>query len=172
MASTLDAEQVRTILLAACQAIIDAKEELGEADRAIGDGDHGQGMSNGFGAGMTALETAELPSVGAAFKTVGSAVLATAPSVAVALVGCTDAVSPAVSAPPAAQVPPAGSRAPSSPVTPASAAGSRAPPSPVAYTLRAGPRDPAVRAARALRTESRVPASPAVQVFPTASWAD
>ncbi|MBO1030805.1 dihydroxyacetone kinase subunit L [Tessaracoccus sp. SD287] len=77
MASTLDAEQVRTILLAACQAIIDAKEELGEADRAIGDGDHGQGMSNGFGAGMTALETAELPSVGAAFKTVGSAVLAT-----------------------------------------------------------------------------------------------
>lgn len=77
MASTLDAEQVRTILLAACRAIIDAKEELGEADRAIGDGDHGQGMSNGFGAGMTALETAELPSVGAAFKTVGSAVLAT-----------------------------------------------------------------------------------------------
>ena len=77
MATTLDTEQVRTILSTACQAIIDAKEELGEADRAIGDGDHGQGMSVGFGAGMEALKTAELPSVGAAFKTIGSAVLAT-----------------------------------------------------------------------------------------------
>lgn len=77
MASTLNTEQVRTILLAACQAIIDAKEELGDADRAIGDGDHGQGMSVGFGAGMQALRTAELDTVGAAFKTIGTAVLGT-----------------------------------------------------------------------------------------------
>ena len=43
-------EQLREILSAACQAIVDAKEELGEADRATGDGDHGTGMSRGFGA--------------------------------------------------------------------------------------------------------------------------
>ncbi|MGD8214686.1 dihydroxyacetone kinase subunit DhaL [Aestuariimicrobium sp. Y1814] len=77
MADSLDKEQVRTVLLAACQAIIDAKEELGEADRATGDGDHGQGMANGFGAGQEALGTAELGTVGDAFKTVGSAVIGT-----------------------------------------------------------------------------------------------
>ena len=77
MATTLNKEQTRTILLAACQAIIEAKEELGEADRATGDGDHGQGMSNGFGAGMTALKTAELTTIGDAFKTIGTAVLGT-----------------------------------------------------------------------------------------------
>lgn len=77
MADTLDTEQVRAILLEACQAIIDAKERLGEADRATGDGDHGQGMSNGFGAGQEALQSAELTTVGEAFKTVGTAVLGT-----------------------------------------------------------------------------------------------
>lgn len=76
-ATTLDTEQVRSILQAACQAIIDAREELGEADRATGDGDHGQGMAAGFGAGQKALAEAQLGSVGDAFKAIGSAVLGT-----------------------------------------------------------------------------------------------
>lgn len=70
-------EQLREILSAACQAIVDAKEELGEADRATGDGDHGTGMSRGFGAGLDALKDAELATVGDVFKTVGTAVLNT-----------------------------------------------------------------------------------------------
>lgn len=77
MAETLNIEQVRTVLKAACQAIVDAREELGDADRATGDGDHGVGMSRGFGAGLTALEGAELSTVGDAFKEVGTAVLST-----------------------------------------------------------------------------------------------
>lgn len=77
MAETVNIDQIRTILLAACQAIVDAKEELGDADRATGDGDHGVGMSRGFGAGITALQGAELATVGDAFKEVGTAVLST-----------------------------------------------------------------------------------------------
>ncbi|MGA4508757.1 dihydroxyacetone kinase subunit DhaL [Propionibacteriaceae bacterium G1746] len=76
MAATLTIDQTRTVLLAACQAIIDAREELGDADRATGDGDHGEGMARGFGAGQQALQQAELATVGEAFKTIGSAVLA------------------------------------------------------------------------------------------------
>lgn len=77
MAETVNAEQLREILSGACQAIVDAREELGEADRATGDGDHGTGMSRGFGAALTALKDAELATVGDAFKTVGMAVLNT-----------------------------------------------------------------------------------------------
>ena len=77
MAETVNAEQLREILSGACQAIVDAREELGEADRATGDGDHGTGMSRGFGAALTALKDAELATVGEAFKTVGMAVLNT-----------------------------------------------------------------------------------------------
>lgn len=77
MAETVNIDQIRTILLAACQAIVDAKDELGDADRATGDGDHGVGMSRGFGAGITALQSAELATIGDAFKEVGTAVLST-----------------------------------------------------------------------------------------------
>ncbi|HLS15508.1 MAG TPA: dihydroxyacetone kinase subunit DhaL [Beutenbergiaceae bacterium] len=76
MAQTLDLTQLRQVLIGACQAIIDAREELTRADRAIGDGDHGSGMSRGFTAARDALQEAELSTAGDAFKTVGSAVLA------------------------------------------------------------------------------------------------
>ena len=48
MATTLNVEQVRSVLSAACQAIYDAREALSDADRQIGDGDHGVGMGRGF----------------------------------------------------------------------------------------------------------------------------
>src|SRR5690625_6460757 len=76
MAQTLDLPTLRQGLTGACQAIIDAREELTRADRAIGDGDHGSGMSRGFTAARDALQEAELSTAGDAFKTVGSAVLA------------------------------------------------------------------------------------------------
>lgn len=77
MAETVNAEQLREILAGACQAIVDARDDLGAADRATGDGDHGTGMSRGFGAALTALKDADLATVGDAFKTVGMAVLNT-----------------------------------------------------------------------------------------------
>ncbi|WP_182354264.1 dihydroxyacetone kinase subunit DhaL [Flaviflexus huanghaiensis] len=77
MADEVNAEQLRQILSDACQAIVDAREELGAADRATGDGDHGTGMARGFGAALAALKDADLPTVGDAFKTVGMAVLNT-----------------------------------------------------------------------------------------------
>lgn len=77
MAETLDVEQVRTVLAAACQAVIDARDDLAKADRAIGDGDHGSGMARGFGAAHKAVLAADLDTIGDAFKVVGTAVLST-----------------------------------------------------------------------------------------------
>ncbi|MGO1591284.1 MAG: dihydroxyacetone kinase subunit DhaL [Ancrocorticia sp.] len=73
----LNVEQVRGVLSAACQAIYDAREALSEADRQIGDGDHGIGMGRGFKAAREAVDSTELTTVGDAFKAVGSAVMRT-----------------------------------------------------------------------------------------------
>lgn len=77
MATTLNVEQVRSVLSAACQAIYDAREALSDADRQIGDGDHGVGMGRGFKAAREAVNEADLGTVGDAFKAVGSAVMRT-----------------------------------------------------------------------------------------------
>ena len=77
MTEPLTTEQVRGVLAAACQAIYDAREALSDADRQIGDGDHGVGMGRGFKAAREAVETADLTTVGDAFKAVGSAVMRT-----------------------------------------------------------------------------------------------
>ena len=67
MATTLNVEQVRSVLSAACQAIYDAREALSDADRQIGDGDHGVGMGRGFKAAREAVNEADLGTVGDAF---------------------------------------------------------------------------------------------------------
>ena len=77
MAATLDIEQLRKILADMSQAIVDAKEELSEADRETGDGDHGSGMARGFSATRDAVLAADLKTAGDAFRAVGMAVLST-----------------------------------------------------------------------------------------------
>lgn len=77
MAATLDIEQLRKILADMSQAIVDAKEELSEADRETGDGDHGSGMARGFSAARDAVLAADLKMAGDAFRAVGMAVLST-----------------------------------------------------------------------------------------------
>jgi len=67
----LTAEQVKNLLLQVADTVIAAKEKLCEADRNIGDGDHGIGMANGFEAARTALEAQEFDDVYAVFSTVG-----------------------------------------------------------------------------------------------------
>ncbi len=77
MAATLDIEQLRKILADMSQAIVDAKDELSEADRETGDGDHGSGMARGFSAARDAVLAADINTVGDAFRAVGMAVLST-----------------------------------------------------------------------------------------------
>jgi len=77
MASELDTDEVERRLAAGCTAIVEAKERLTEADRAIGDGDHGVGMARGFGAALEKLDGGSSRTVGEAFRSVGMAVLST-----------------------------------------------------------------------------------------------
>jgi dihydroxyacetone kinase phosphoprotein-dependent L subunit len=69
--SGLTAAQARSMLLAVAQTVIDNKEYLCEADRNIGDGDHGIGMANGFEAAQKELNAAEFTDVYQVFSTVG-----------------------------------------------------------------------------------------------------
>lgn len=87
MAETLNVEQLRGVLSAACQAIYNAREALSDADRQIGDGDHGVGMGRGFKAAREAVDSAELATVGDAFKAVGSAVMKTSGGASGAIFG-------------------------------------------------------------------------------------
>ncbi len=69
--NTLSATQLKEMFLAVAQEVIDAKEMLGEADRNIGDGDHGIGMSNGFEAVQQELSARDFSDVNTVFSTVG-----------------------------------------------------------------------------------------------------
>jgi dihydroxyacetone kinase-like protein len=68
---SLTAAQVKDLLLRIADAVISAKEMLCDADRNIGDGDHGIGMAKGFEAARTALEAESFDDVYAVFGTVG-----------------------------------------------------------------------------------------------------
>ncbi len=68
---TLTAEQAKDLLLRVSEEVIAAKEMLCDADRNIGDGDHGIGMAKGFEAARTALEAEHFEDVYAVFSTVG-----------------------------------------------------------------------------------------------------
>ena len=55
-------DDVKAMMLAVSQAIIDNDEVLSEADRATGDGDHGVGMRRGFEAVQEAITALQSPS--------------------------------------------------------------------------------------------------------------
>jgi len=67
----LTAAQAKSMLLTVAQAVIENKEYLCQADRNIGDGDHGIGMSNGFEAAQKELNAGEFMDVYQVFSTVG-----------------------------------------------------------------------------------------------------
>lgn len=66
------------LLRAAAEAIIAATDRLSEADRAIGDGDHGVGMRRGFEAALAALDARPEASLPEAARAMGMAIMATA----------------------------------------------------------------------------------------------
>jgi dihydroxyacetone kinase-like protein len=55
--TSLDTAGVVDMLAAVCETVIASEDELGRADREIGDGDHGQTMARGFSAAREYLRT-------------------------------------------------------------------------------------------------------------------
>lgn len=67
----LSAAQAKAMMLEVAQTVISKKEFLCEADRNIGDGDHGIGMANGFEAAYDALALKDFTDVYEVFSTIG-----------------------------------------------------------------------------------------------------
>jgi len=70
--ASLTKEDVKAMLLLACERIIAAEPQLSEADRNLGDGDHGLGMERGMNAAKEGLMTGEVESIEKAFVIVGT----------------------------------------------------------------------------------------------------
>jgi dihydroxyacetone kinase phosphoprotein-dependent L subunit len=68
---SLTAAQIKDMLLHVADVVVAAKEQLCDADRNIGDGDHGIGMALGFEAARKELEAHNYDDVYSLFGTVG-----------------------------------------------------------------------------------------------------
>ncbi|MCB1209226.1 MAG: DAK2 domain-containing protein, partial [Verrucomicrobiales bacterium] len=75
MIAELKPNQVRLMMLKVADAIIDAEAMLSQADRDLGDGDHGLGMKRGMEAVKVQLEKLDPSSVEQVFVTVGTAMM-------------------------------------------------------------------------------------------------
>ena len=73
--TSLSKDDVKAMLLLVCDRIIAAEPILSEADRNLGDGDHGLGMARGMTAAQEKLNATEVESVEKAFSTVGMAMM-------------------------------------------------------------------------------------------------
>ncbi len=71
----LTIDETRDMMLAVADKIIEAEPILTDADRALGDGDHGIGMERGMTAVKEALDGNEFVSVGKVFMGVGMAMM-------------------------------------------------------------------------------------------------
>jgi dihydroxyacetone kinase-like protein len=67
----LSAAQAKSMMIHVSNVMVESKEIMCEADRNIGDGDHGIGMSNGFDAARQELANQEFDDVYKVFFTVG-----------------------------------------------------------------------------------------------------
>jgi dihydroxyacetone kinase-like protein len=70
--TSLTPAEVKAMLILACDRIIAAEPQLSEADRNLGDGDHGLGMQRGMTAAKEGLEAGDVESVEKAFVIVGT----------------------------------------------------------------------------------------------------
>ena len=71
----LTIDETRDMMLVVADKIIEAEPILTDADRALGDGDHGIGMERGMTAVKEALDGNEFPCVGKVFMGVGMAMM-------------------------------------------------------------------------------------------------
>ena len=75
MAAALTADEVKAMLIHVASRVAESADGLNEADRAIGDGDHGLAMRRGFDAARRELEARDYETVGASVSEVGRALL-------------------------------------------------------------------------------------------------
>ena len=73
--ASLSKDEVKAMLILACERVIAAEPMLSEADRNLGDGDHGLGMQRGMTAAKEKLEAADAESIEKAFSSVGMAMM-------------------------------------------------------------------------------------------------
>jgi dihydroxyacetone kinase-like protein len=71
----LSLQEVREMMVYVSNRMIASKDRLTQADKAIGDGDHGIGMARGFENVLKKVEGQEFATLEALFKTVGLALL-------------------------------------------------------------------------------------------------
>ena len=83
----LKPNQVRLMMLKVADAIIEAEPMLSQADRDLGDGDHGLGMKRGMEAVKAQLETLDPSSVEQVFVTTGTAMMSSMGGASGALFG-------------------------------------------------------------------------------------
>jgi dihydroxyacetone kinase-like protein len=76
MTQSLDGAALRTLMEGVCRHIVANADFLSEADRAIGDGDHGIGMRRGFEAALEAMDTQNPQTPEQVMKTIGTAIMA------------------------------------------------------------------------------------------------
>ncbi len=73
----MNKDEVKAMLLLVADRVIGAEPMLSEADRNLGDGDHGLGMQRGMTAAKEKLEAGDVESIEKAFSTVGMAMMST-----------------------------------------------------------------------------------------------
>ena len=85
--SELGIREVREMIVFVAKRMIESKDRLTQADKAIGDGDHGIGMARGFESVLEKVEGQEFSDLETLFKTVGMALLTSIGGAAGAIFG-------------------------------------------------------------------------------------
>ena len=85
--SELSAQDTREMFLYVSRRMVESKDLLTQADKAIGDGDHGVGMARGFEAVAEKLEGQSFNTAGELLKTIGTTLLMSVGGAAGAIFG-------------------------------------------------------------------------------------
>ena len=83
----LTIKETKEMFIYVSNKIIESKDVLTQADKAIGDGDHGIGMARGFEAVGRKLETQSFTSIGEIFKSIGMTLMTSVGGAAGAVFG-------------------------------------------------------------------------------------
>jgi dihydroxyacetone kinase-like protein len=85
--SSLTLEETKDMFIFVSEMMKESKDRLTEADKAIGDGDHGIGMNRGFEAVRQKLKKQSFDTLAALFKTIGTTLMASIGGAAGAVFG-------------------------------------------------------------------------------------
>ncbi|MBD3305714.1 dihydroxyacetone kinase subunit L [candidate division KSB3 bacterium] len=85
--SQLSLQDVQAMIISVSKNMIESKQQLTQADKAIGDGDHGVGMARGFENVLKKVEGQEFTSIDQLFKAVGMAIMSSVGGAAGAVFG-------------------------------------------------------------------------------------